>query len=305
MDQKLKRIAIFIPFILISGLIGIRILQGDVSSSYCSTFWIFSKGENDMEHGETPENHTRLEIDHIMDECCGHTDSTPPVIALNASWGWNRFYNNSINTGGTTIDLLLTDDNPIDDNLPTKVLYQWDSQSNSSLSFPYNVILPTEKGLHLLSVYAKDGSENWASAVFCFVVGIPPPSIMLKSLTNETTILNDTSIELHVEDGIHGINQVLYSWDTNQGNSTLSYPYSVNSPIDNGTCKLSVYAENEVGNWTSAVFVFTITTDPSAVHTTTTTSLGRRTDGYLLLPASLILGGLAIIKTRFTRRKET
>ncbi|MFW9854593.1 MAG: hypothetical protein ACFFFG_06015 [Candidatus Thorarchaeota archaeon] len=305
MDQKLKRIGLLIPFILISGLIGMRIFLIDVNPSYYSVIGFFSKGENDTEHGEIPENHTKLEIDHIMDECCGHTDSTPPVIALNSSWGWNRFHNNSVNLGGTTIDLLLTDDNPIDDNLPTMVLYRWDGQTNSSLSFPYNVVLPTEKGLHSLTVYAKDGSENWVSAVFCFVVGIPPPSIMLKSLTNETTILNGTSIDLDVEDGIHDINQVLYSWDTNQGNLTLTYPYSVYSPIDNGTCKLSVYAENEVGNWTSAAFVFTITTDPSAVRTTTTTSLGRRTEGYLLLPTSLILGGLVIIKARFIRKKET
>jgi hypothetical protein len=305
LDQKLKRLIIVIPFVVISSVIGARIILEIVSPSFSVDFDTLSTRELDEGHGVVPENYTFLGIDHINDDCCGHTDSTPPTIDLNVSLGWNRFYNNSINRGGTTIDLLLADDNPIDDNLPTGVSYHWDSQSNTTLTFPYNVILPIGDGPHLLYVYAKDGSNNWASAVFRFVVGIPPPAISLNSLQNETTILNGTTIDLDVDDGLYSINQVLYHWDTDQSNTTSDYPYNAVPPIDNGTCQLTIYAENEIGNWTSAVFIFTVTTDPSLiVQPTTTTGLGRRTDGYLLLPTCLMLVGLVVIRIKQIRKKR-
>ncbi|MFW9992394.1 MAG: hypothetical protein ACFFD4_10130 [Candidatus Odinarchaeota archaeon] len=97
----------------------------------------------------------------------------PTIIAVQPA-------NTSILLGDTTIDLRITDNDPKADFKPTEVLYNWDNQTNMTLSEPYDVVLPSENGTHLLYVYACDDAENWSSAIFVYTVTMNP---------NETSIV--------------------------------------------------------------------------------------------------------------------
>lgn len=262
--------------------------------------------DNDEMNQAVPQNYSKRGIMDIdQDACCGHTDVTPPKITVASPPGWNRVYNNSVNIGGTTITLSITDDNPMDDFLPAVVNYHWGEQSDTTLDSPYEVILPNNKGPHVLNVSAGDSSGNWDSVIFQFIVGIPPPAITLTSPRNDTVILNDTIIDLNVEDELSGVNQVLYHWDNDQSNTTLVSPYEVVLPIDNGPCILSVYAENSAGNWTSTIFNFTATDDPgSTTPSSTYTGPPRRASGFPVLPVILVLIGSVPIITWKRRKRE-
>ncbi|MFX1532604.1 MAG: hypothetical protein ACFFDI_00040, partial [Promethearchaeota archaeon] len=85
------------------------------------------------------------------------TDDTGPIITLKS------FNNESVHLPGTVIDLNITDVNGI-----SQVLYNWDGNTNISLSTPYNVFLPTEAGQHVLRVYTNDSLGNWAVKTYVF-----------------------------------------------------------------------------------------------------------------------------------------
>ncbi|MFX0051616.1 MAG: hypothetical protein ACFFAJ_08795 [Candidatus Hodarchaeota archaeon] len=307
MNRKLSRTILIITLIVLVSYIGGIFVTAITIPSF-QTYNTLNPNLNDdeMNQANSQDNSKRGVMNIGQDEgCCGHTDVTPPRVSIASPPGWNSAYNNSVNLEGTIIPLSITDDNPMDDYLPTFVNHCWDAQIETSLPSPYEVVLPNGKGPHVLNVTVGDSSGNWDSVIFQFTVGIPPPAIVLTSPRNNTVILNDTIINLNVEDELNGINQALYYWNEAQSNTTLDSPYDVVLPIDNGSCILNVFAENGAGNWTSAVFNFTATTDPSEVTpSSTNTGPPRRTQGFLALPVVLVLFSLVPIITWKRRKKE-
>ncbi|MFX1506484.1 MAG: hypothetical protein ACFFDC_10255 [Promethearchaeota archaeon] len=243
-----------------------------------------------------------------QDQCCGHEDVTPPEITLNSTKSWNYFYNHSVNLGGTIIDLSITDDNPMDEFLPTIVRYHWDNEVDTELDFPYNVILPDEKGFHILYIYARDSEGNEDSVNFHFITGIPPPFIKVNSPRNNSVMLGGTNINLSIIDEENGINQAIYHWDNDQDNISLPHPYDVVLLDEIGPHILYIYAENGAGNWTAVKFHYTVTSDTSAVteppaSSETSFVQPRRSSGFLVLPVLLALfSTLALITWR--KRKD-
>ncbi|MFX0209040.1 MAG: hypothetical protein ACFFDT_23855 [Candidatus Hodarchaeota archaeon] len=308
MNRKLSRTILIITMIVLVSYIGGIFVKAITTPSFQTNFTLNSNLDIDEMNQANSQDQSKGGIMNIgQDEgCCGHVDVTPPKVSIASPPGWNSAYNNSVNLGGTVIPLSITDDNPMDDYLPTFVDYHWDAQSDEPLTSPYEVILPNSNGSHVLYLSVGDSSGNLDSVKFQFTVGIPPPAIVLTSPRNNTVILNDTIIDLKVEDELNGINQALYYWNEAQSNTTLESPYDVVLPIDNGSCILNVFAENGAGNWTSAVFNFTVTTDPSKVTPSSTdTGPPRRAPGFLALPVVLILFSFVPIITWKRRNQET
>ncbi|MFX1536231.1 MAG: hypothetical protein ACFFDI_18605, partial [Promethearchaeota archaeon] len=181
------------------------------------------------------------------------TDDTIPAITLNSPG------NMTTHQSGTTIDLSIVDLNGV-----IQVLYHWDTAVNTSFNSPYDVVLPSDDGQHVLHVYAEDIAGNWDSRKFVFTTDDTSPTIILTSPVNDTVHESGALIDLAVSDA-HGINQVRYHWD-GAANTTLSSPYYVFLPSDDGQHVLHVYAEDTIGNWVSQTFVF-ITDDTSPVFT--------------------------------------
>ncbi|UCG03820.1 MAG: hypothetical protein JSW11_07500 [Candidatus Heimdallarchaeota archaeon] len=303
MSRKFVRTILLLIIVSISAFVGGSFLFNMTSISG------FSSEMTKNEKIVLPHNVTEVGFRDInQDACCGHTDVTPPKITLNSTRAWNHFYNHSVNLGGTTIDLSITDDNPMDDFLPTIVRYHWDNEVDTELDFPYNVILPDEKGLHILYVFARDSERNEDSVNFHITVGIPPPFIKANSPRNNSVMLGGTNIDLIIIDEESGINQALYRWDDDQSNSTLSSPYDVVLPDEIGEHVLYINVENGAGNWTSAKFHYTVTSDPSAVSeppapSETSYVQPRRSSGFLVLPVILALfSSLTLISWRKRRR---
>lgn len=145
------------------------------------------------------------------------------------------------------------------------------------------------------------------------------PPIRLISPTNNSIMLGGTTIELHIKDNYplgdkpFGPKQVLYHWDTEQSNTSLSHPeaeddfiYNVTLLNDEGAHVLYVYAVDYEGNWASSIFVFTVTSNPSSVtqpppETTFSTEpqVSRRSPGFLLpLVISALIGSVTLITWR-------
>lgn len=163
--------------------------------------------------------------------------------------------------------------------------------------------------------YTKRGSLNVGQDSCCGHVDYLPPTIRLLSPPNNVTILDDTTINLHVRDNNlfydYEPKEVTYRWDTDTSNTTLEDPYDLDLSTDNGPVVLYVYAVDFSGNWASAVFYFRVTTDPSEVTygtevTFQTDTLGNDDytySGFLLLPIMVALIGSVTVIT-WKRRKH-
>ncbi|MHA2108556.1 MAG: thrombospondin type 3 repeat-containing protein [Candidatus Hodarchaeales archaeon] len=87
-------------------------------------------------------------------------DDTIPIIQLESA------VNNSQQVPNALIDLIINDSNI------ERVIYNWNSDVNQSIVFPFQVNLPTADGDHQLSVYVRDAAGNWGSAKYHFTVQV-------------------------------------------------------------------------------------------------------------------------------------
>ena len=86
------------------------------------------------------------------------TDDTSPLISLE-----------TLLNGTELAPLSIIDFKIIDFHLE-RILYHWESGNNLTLNSPFRISLPSEIGLHLLTVYASDFAGNWAIERFSFTV---------------------------------------------------------------------------------------------------------------------------------------
>ncbi len=169
-------------------------------------------------------------------------DNTLPVISLESPGN-----NNTVHSSGTTIDVAVTDPH-----LHT-VLYNWNGTTNQTWPTSYQTSLPTNDVQHQLFVYANDSTGRWASIIFVFTTDDMIPTILLESPKNNTAHRSGTTIDVAVSDP--HLHTVLYNWNgtTNQTWNTL---YQTNLPVNEEQHTLYIYANDSVGHWASAVFVF-------------------------------------------------
>jgi hypothetical protein len=197
-----------------------RALNIDVSSLSDGTYYVTCYFEDADAIGASPASNTF------------DVDTTPPSISLNSP------SNSTIQQGSTVVDLSVTGD-------VVEVLYSWDDDSNSTLTDPYDVILPIADGWHDLYVYARDSVYNWDVKHYRFQTDDTPPLISLNSPNNETTQESGTTIDLLISGSPA---EVLYNWDGSL-NSSLADPYDISLPVGEGWHDLYVYARDAADNW--------------------------------------------------------
>ncbi|MHA2247891.1 MAG: hypothetical protein ACXADY_23290 [Candidatus Hodarchaeales archaeon] len=137
--------------------------------------------------------------------------------------------------------------------------------STSGLSCRNNIVFevgrfPDGTGGTKQQVWIPDSELVYDNRVFCFTLNNP---------TNMSTHHSSTIIDFSVTDA-SGFSQLLYNWD-NTLNKTLSAPYEVLLPVDDGQHVLYVYAQDTVGNWVSVTYIFN--TDDSLTTTATVTRI--------------------------------
>ncbi|MFX0085457.1 MAG: hypothetical protein ACFFAU_07260 [Candidatus Hodarchaeota archaeon] len=218
MKQKLARTSLFVIVILVISYIGgIIVINVVIPSIQMNSTRRISENNERINEASYPES-VKRDLLNIDDGCCGHVDTTPPVISL----PYPPFQ--SIVLAGTTIEVMITDDNPM--YKMSQILYHWDTDlSNTTLTAEdptkddliYEMSVTDEVGIQTLYVYGVDYSGNWASKDFTFTVVLtmnPPvinfiaPSISNESLTgtqvfivNVTDDLGLVEVKMQVDSG--------------------------------------------------------------------------------------------------------
>ena len=167
------------------------------------------------------------------------TDDTPPSITLNSP------ENGSTLQSGTVIDLTITGSNG-------SLIYNWDGNTNQTVTSITDPILPSGDGTHTLYCYAKDDVENWISSQFEFMTDDTPPLIVLISPTNGSIQASGTTIDLTVS-GSNG--SLIYNWDGGS-NQTVTASTDPSLPSGEGLHRLYCYAKDIAGNWIHVYFEF-------------------------------------------------
>ncbi|MFX1251443.1 MAG: SBBP repeat-containing protein [Promethearchaeota archaeon] len=236
------------------------------------------------------------------------TDDTPPTIILKTP------VNDSIHPSGTVLSLNITDAHGI-----SQVKYNWDGTSNNTIFTPYDIVLISGDGQHILHVYAYDNAgtgstsypSNWVSKLFMFTTDDNAPIINLWSPINGSTHPENTLIDLNVVDTV-ALSHVFYNWDGN-ANTTLTAPYDLVLPTSEGQHTLYVYANDTIGHWATAMFVFTtsapiIITVTIPIMTTvtipTTVVTTVATDFFTVEVFLVALGALTVVLWRRERSKR-
>ncbi len=135
-----------------------------------------------------------------------------------------------------------------------------------------------------------------------------PPSIELTSPANNSIQVAGTVIDLTIIDDF-GLSHVVFNWD-GTANITLGAPYDVVLPAGAGDHVLRVYANDSIGSWTSATYVFTIeapsssTTSSSTSLTTSTTSTTSTTTADFFTIEIFLLGLVILSIVLWKRRKH-
>jgi hypothetical protein len=143
--------------------------------------------------------------------------------------------------------------NIADDNLNT-VLYSWDNNDYKILDIPHQAELPPLDGNYTLYIYANDSAGNMASEFFNILVDRVSPVIELLSPKNGSVLHSSAEIMFNVTD--EQLDSILFNWDRTTNNS-IFLPYMAKLPEGEGNHFLYIFANDSVGLWSQAVFVFT------------------------------------------------
>lgn len=190
-----------------------------------------------------------------------------PQINLNVANGTSFQSGNSVMVG-------IKDPNGF-----SNVTYHWDQNTNSTASSPFNAVVPSSEGQHVLFVYAKDVAGNWVAKKYVFIADNTPPVVTLASLTNNTNIPAQSSVVLDLSD-ISPIQSVQYSWNGNANTTATvtSNKATVIAPSTTGQSVLQVFGKDSAGNIAETTFVFGIQasssqpTTPVSSNPSTTTN---------------------------------
>ncbi|MHA2363217.1 MAG: DUF7948 domain-containing protein [Candidatus Hodarchaeales archaeon] len=170
------------------------------------------------------------------------TDDTSPIINLLAP------LNNSVHQSGIVLNGTIIDDNNI-----SILLANWDGASNISL-VNQTVTTPVGDGQHIFRIYARDDAGNWGSNIFVFITDDTDPIISLFNLSNNSVYQSGTIVNLSINE-LNGLNQTLFNWNGTQ-NSTFSSFGDIQTPLMDRLHNLTVYVQDEAGNWGFNQFTF-------------------------------------------------
>lgn len=180
------------------------------------------------------------------------SDGTIPEINLDYP------FNDSIYLSGQIINATVTDLH-LD-----SVLYSWDNALNNTWSPPFSTSLITGDGVHSFTIYANDSAGNWAKQQYVFITDDLQPLISLESPNNGS--LRQSGSEVVVEINDASLESVLYAWDSDLVNITGNQsPITTFIPSGETFHFLSVYANDSLGRWSSAIFAFEADNTPPSI----------------------------------------
>jgi hypothetical protein len=161
----------------------------------------------------------------------------------------------------------------------------------TSSAYELNYIQPTQNDkAYLPNSFIVIGSDSIEQGC-CGHDDDTAPKILLLSPGNTSTLLVDYQIAFEITDDNPMedflAEEILYNWDGGS-NSTLTSPFNVSMVGTDGLHILNMYAVDALENWAHKKYTFTTTSDPGAVQiiggpVVTTTTVPRRSDGFLLL----------------------
>jgi hypothetical protein len=150
--------------------------------------------------------------------------------------------NNTVHVPGTAIKL------QIEDNNLYAAWYQWNNDINQSFVTQWMIDFSLADGWHVLTIHVNDTHGALTTISYLFYSEADFPIITLENMTNDTIIDVDTVVQLNVTD--FSLVHVWFSWDY-AGNQSLSSPWNVTSPSNEGYHWLTVHANDSVGHLTS------------------------------------------------------
>lgn len=197
--------------------------------------------------------------DCFMFEINSTLDTIAPTVSLVGT------ANESINKGGTVIQLSTSDDI----SGVYKVLFNWDNNvTNSTYSTVGDVIIPSGDGSHTLDVYAMDVAGNWAHKLFLFYADDTGPDISLFSPNNSTFGNLNSKIYFNFSTTYASFDQAWYNWDSGS-NASLLNPYALNFNNTEGYHILTVFSNDTLNNVNYKIYTFYTDNNPPIINLNT------------------------------------
>lgn len=125
---------------------------------------------------------------------------------------------NTSHQSGTLVDLNIEDINGI-----SEVIASWNGLGVDVLTAPYDLALPTSEGMNTLSVFAKNGLQEWSTKSFVFIVDNTIPNIVVLSPESLPFVKTGDVIRFNVADE-YEIRNVTYRIDEGI-TRLLEYPF--------------------------------------------------------------------------------
>ena len=194
--------------------------------------------------------------------------STPPTIILQDAT------NNSAVMVNSTLDFDIFDM----DSDPFTCFYNWNSGTNRSLTFPWNVSAPSSDGWANVNIFTNDSYGASLSKHYRFYIDVAP-YISLVTPSNDSHIISTVLINLTISD--YNLNQTWYHWDF-ESNQTLTDPWDVTVPSTEGSHWLYIYSIDDFGQTTRVKFRWLI-------HQVPTISLSSPTNGSIQIQGNIIV----------------
>jgi hypothetical protein len=138
-----------------------------------------------------------------------------------------------------------------------EILYNWDSNINTSLTSPFEITPPSGDGSHILNIYSRDFANNWTNQTFVLIVDDSNPLISLTILVNGSIQPSGTLIPFEISD-LNSLNRVFYRWSDATNLTSWIEPYEVSFPVIEGNHILEIFAEDIAGNWSNETYSFIV-----------------------------------------------
>jgi hypothetical protein len=161
--------------------------------------------------------------------------------------------NNTVNVPGTIIQL------QIEDSSLDTTWYQWNNGNNQSFVTQWTINFSLVDGWHVLTIHANDTHGALTTKSYRFYSEVDSPIIDLENSINDTIIEVGTVIKFNVTD--FSLEFVWFNWD-NTSNQSLSSPWNVTSPSDEGYHWLTVHANDSVGHLTTKSYRWWLNSAP-------------------------------------------
>ncbi|MFX1518965.1 MAG: OmpL47-type beta-barrel domain-containing protein, partial [Promethearchaeota archaeon] len=176
-------------------------------------------------------------------------DNTEPTIALTSP------SNGSTVKDSDVIDLDITD---ALGNLHV-TWYNWDGGINVTFFDPWQITISgLSEGLHTLNVFANDTMNNLDHQIYQFEVDNTPPTIILTSPSDGSTVKDSDIIDLDIADAQDNLHVTWYNWD-GITNVTFFDPWQITiSGLSDGLHTLNVFANDTAGNMVQQAYQFEV-----------------------------------------------